>query len=55
MKKVSIYQNLKRKPFATFESQGGELLKHEIVSHILLNFDYLGETSRIVVKIEENE
>ena len=33
---VKIYIDRAQRPFCTFESEGGELLKHEIAAHLLL-------------------
>ena len=33
---VKIYIDRAQRPFCTFQSEGGELLKHDIAAHLLL-------------------
>ena len=53
MIKVLIYVNNRRDPICKFNSEGGEVLKHQIASHILLFWDHAEPITKLRVKIEE--
>lgn len=52
---VSIYLNNRREPIDQFRSEGGEMLKHQIASHLILKLNDVSEISKIRVKVEGNE
>ncbi len=56
MKKIiHIYANNAHKAFARIESEGGEMMKHQIANAILINLDSQENLKKIRINIEEEE
>lgn len=53
MKKYQIFANHKKAPIAQGKSDGGEILKHQIASQILLHFDDVEDITKLRVIIED--
>lgn len=53
--KIKLYYNNSKKPIQTMETEGGQMLKHQIASMILLTSDSVSDISKIRVVIEKEE
>lgn len=53
--KIKLYYNNSRKPIQTMETEGGQMLKHQIASMVLLTADTVGDISKLRVLIENEE
>lgn len=53
--KIKLYYNNSRKPIATNTTEGGQLMKHQIATMILLTADTVPDISKIRVVIEKDE
>ena len=51
--KIKLYYNNKKEPIQTMETEGGQMLKHQIASMILLSADTVGDISKIRVVIDK--
>lgn len=54
MKTIKLFYNTKKEPIKTIKSEGGEFMKHQIASLILLTMDDY-DVSKIRVVIEDEE
>ena len=54
MKKIKIYINKARTPICKFESEGGEVMFHQISNHILMlrNADIISGLEKVRIIIE---
>lgn len=55
MKTISLYYNNKKSPIRREKTEGGDLMKHQIASMILLSMGEVEDVSKIRVIIEEVE
>ena len=55
MKEIVVYVDDKRKPLCKHETAGGEMMKHQIATLILMNLDKAGKWKKLRIVLEDDE